>query len=159
MKKLIIYYSLEGSTKAIGEVIAKTIQGDVLELKPKKDIKSKGLMKYIIGGKKAVMKEETDLYPLEKDPNEYDVIFIGTPVWAGTFAPSIRSFFNKVQLKNKKLALFCCHNGGKGNTFDNMKKFLPENEFIGEMDFVKVWKNKNSNENLAKEWSHKITKE
>lgn len=153
MKKLVIYYSLSGNTRALSTAIAEAIDADILELKPEKDIKEKGFLKYFWGGKEVVMKKEPKLYPLEKNPNEYDILVIGTPVWAGSFAPAIRTFLNTVKLDNKKLALFCTHEGAKGNIFDNMKKYLGKNYIIDEKEFVKVSKNVINNENMAKEWA------
>lgn len=40
-KTLIVYYSLEGSTKLITETIAKEMNADIIECKPKKDISKK----------------------------------------------------------------------------------------------------------------------
>ncbi len=50
MKKLVIFYSFEGNTKLIAENIAQAIGADLLELKPKKKMKSKGFMKFVWGG-------------------------------------------------------------------------------------------------------------
>ena len=47
MKKLVIFYSFEGNTKYIAENIAEAVDADILELKPVKDIKSNGFMKYL----------------------------------------------------------------------------------------------------------------
>ena len=57
MEKIVIFYSFEGNTKLIAENIAKTIGADLLELKLKKEMKSKGFMKYFWGGKAAIMKK------------------------------------------------------------------------------------------------------
>jgi UDP-N-acetyl-D-mannosaminuronic acid transferase (WecB/TagA/CpsF family) len=65
------------------------------------------------------------------------VIFIGTPVWAFTYVPAFSTFFDKAVLENKKIALFCTHEGGPSNTISNMKAKLPNNEFIGESDYFK----------------------
>lgn len=156
MKKLVVYYSLSGNTRSIAYAMAKSIEADILELKPEKDIKENGFMKYFWGGKEVIMKEEPKLYPLEKNPNEYDILFIGTPVWAGSFTPALRTFLNTIKLEDKKIALFCCHDGGKGNIFNNMKKYLDRNYIIGEKEFVKVSKDIASNENIAKEWAKNI---
>ena len=56
MKTLIVYYSYEGNTKIIAETIGKSIEADIMELKPEKEMTSKGFMKYVWGGRAAVMK-------------------------------------------------------------------------------------------------------
>ena len=137
MKKLVVYYSLTGNTKFIAKTVAKAVDADVLELKPKKDIKKKGVMRYLWGGKQVLMKSKPELLPLDKDPRDYDLIFIGTPVWSFTYAPALRTFFSGVDLKNKKIALFCCHEGGMGKTLKSMESKLHGNKIIGTIDFFK----------------------
>jgi len=149
---LVIYYSFEGSTKFIAETIAQGISADILELKPEKELKSHGFSKYIWGGRQVVMKTKPKLLSYDKNPNDYNLIFIGTPVWAFTFAPPLRTFFSQVKLQNKNIAIFCCSDGGRGKTFENMKQQLPDNNFFGEMEFVRTSKNREENRKKAIEW-------
>lgn len=76
------------------------------------------------------------LRPLDKNPNDYDLVFLGGPVWAGNFAPAIRSFLKKAKLKNKKIAVFCIHGGDtSGQAIINLEKEIAGNEIIGKIDF------------------------
>ncbi len=160
MKKLVVYYSLEGNTKLIANEIAKTVGADVLELKPKKDVSPKGLMKFFQGGRQVMQKEEPALEPFAKRPEDCDEIFIGSPVWAWTYAPALKTFFSETHLKDKKIALFCCSGGGKGKTLDNMKERLTGNDIIGETDFiVPLQRNTEENVEKAKKWAKGIVKE
>ncbi|MFH1472213.1 MAG: hypothetical protein ABIF85_04880 [Nanoarchaeota archaeon] len=59
------------------------------------------------------MREKPALLPFDKDPKDYDMIFIGTPVWAFSYSAPFNTFFHETELKNKKIALFICHGGGK----------------------------------------------
>jgi flavodoxin len=157
MKTLIIYYSFEGNTRFIAETIANTINADILELKPKEEIKSKGFMKYVWGGRQVVRQKSPELIPFDKKPEEYDMILIGTPVWAWTFAPALRTFLTTVKLQNKKIALFCCHGGQVGKTFDKMKVLLNGNTILGETDFEEPLKNdKEYNSNRARQWAKEM---
>ena len=143
----------------MAENIAKTIDADLLELKQKKEIKSKGFMKYIWGGKAAMMKTKPELLPFDKDIQKYDVFFIGTPVWACTYAPALNTFFAPHSLLNKKIVLFCCHGGGKGKIFDKMKEALKDNQILGEIDFQDpLKKNTDANIEKAKTWAENIIK-
>ncbi|SDK07557.1 flavodoxin family protein [Natronincola ferrireducens] len=153
LRKLVIYYSFEGNTKFIAENIAKITDADLAELKPKKELTSKGFMKYIWGGSQVMMKKRPELYPLEKNPEDYDIIFIGTPVWAWTFAPPLSTFFHSNSLQNKKIALFSCNRGQNGKTFENMKKELEGNDILGEIElFDPLLKDKNKNLQKIEEW-------
>jgi flavodoxin len=159
MKKIVIFYSLEGNTRLIGENIAKTIDADILELKPKNEIPSKGFMKYLWGGKAAMMKTKPELLPFDTDLQQYDVFFIGTPVWAWTYAPPLNTFFQTHTLSDRKIALFCCHAGQKGKIFAKMKDALKGNQILGEIDFKEPLKNDTgANIEKAKTWAENIIK-
>jgi len=130
MKILIVYYSLDGNTKYLAESIAECVGADVLRLMPIKDIKN-NKMKYFFGGKQATMRAKPELKPFNLEPEAYDMIIIGTPVWAFTMTPAVRSFLNKVKLKDKKIGLLICHRGGIGKTITHMKELLEGNEILG----------------------------
>ncbi len=155
---LVVFYSLEGNTRLIAEAIATATRGELLELKPAAAMKATGFMKYFWGGRQVMMKETPELLPLTQNPNDYDLIFIGTPVWAFSFAPALNSFFKNVKIAGKKIALFCCNEGGRGKTFENMKAALTGNDIIGEMEFIAPLK-KNTvakNEAKAQQWAEKL---
>ncbi len=158
MKILIVYYSLEGSTRLIAEAIAEKIGADVLELKLKKEFKHKGFTKYFWGGKQVFMKEKPELLLLEKNPKDYDLIIIGTPVWAFTYTPALNTFFSENRLENKNIALYCCHEGNPGKTLENMKEKLPNNRIVGKADFLNVASDKEKNIQKAAAWAASIIK-
>jgi flavodoxin len=152
-KSLVVYYSYEGSTRVITQTITQVLEADVLECKPLKDIRSKGFMKYVWGGRQVLFKTRPELEIFGKNPDDYDSIIIGTPVWAFSYAPAIRSFLMQAKLTNKKIGLFCCHEGGPGKTLENLKKKLSNNTIIDKMDFLNVAKNRQENILKAKNWA------
>lgn len=57
----------------------------------------------------------------------YDVVFIGSPIWYGTYAAPLMTFFDSNRLSGKTVAPFCTHGGGgAGRFFDDVKKACPE---------------------------------
>ncbi|QEZ67642.1 hypothetical protein D4A35_01370 [Paraclostridium bifermentans] len=106
MKNLVVYYSLEGNTKLIAEFIAKEIDADIIELKPKKEFPSSGFRKYVWGGKSVIFKQKPKLMNKEINISKYDNIFLGTPVWAGTYAAPFNTFLDISNINNKNIALF-----------------------------------------------------
>lgn len=66
-------------------------------------------MKYLRGGRQALMKTQPEIKEFDKDLKTYNTIIIGTPVRAYTYTPAIRTFFKKANLKGKNIALFCTH--------------------------------------------------
>lgn len=56
--------------------------------------------------------------------DEYDVIFIGYPVWSSGIPQVIRSFMEKYDLSEKTVIPFCTHNGyGSGNSYDEIQQY------------------------------------
>jgi flavodoxin len=137
MKTLVIYYSYEGSCALIAKHIRGALQADMLELKTEDEKKRTGLVKYIWGGRQVITKKRPKLKPYVIDPDQYDLIIIGCPVWAGSPAPALNSFLGETKIRGKKLALFCCHAGGKGRFFDKLRAALSGNTIVGEIDFIK----------------------
>lgn len=155
MKKLVVFYSLEGHTKQLAEGIAEAASADLLQVKPKEDIPTKGFMKYLKGGKQARRKETPELLPVEIDPQEYDLIFLGSPVWAGAYAPALRTFISNADLEGKKVALFVIHRGGKGPVYKWLHESLEGSEIIGEKDFNEK-KGMRENVSEAGKWAQEI---
>ncbi len=158
-KILVVYYSFEGNTKFVAEQIAKTLGADTLELRPKNEIKTKGFLKYVWGGSQILMKKRPELESFDKDPKDYDIIFIGTPVWAWNYAPPVGTFLDNTDLKGKKIALFSCHGGQNAKTFDKMKEALEKSTILGEHDFFEpLIKDKEENAKVAQQWATDIVK-
>jgi len=134
-KSLVVYYSLTGNTRLVAEEIANSIKADLLEIKPVNEINPKGSLKFVWGGYQATMKKKPDLKPYEINPEEYDIIFIGTPVWAWTLTPPIRSFIGKHDLSNKKLALFMSAAGEGGKAMQKYKEVVSKSNILGDIMF------------------------
>jgi flavodoxin len=84
------------------------------------DLKNrKRIIGWLKSGRDAMKKNLTDVYS-EKNPSKYDLVVIGTPTWAGTITPAIRTYLTKN--KFKKVAFFCTYGGNFGNVFSEMEK-------------------------------------
>jgi flavodoxin len=154
MNALVIYYSLAGDTKLIAENISKEITSDILEIKLKKQYPKSGFKKFFFGGKDVLFNKKPELVEFNVNLDKYDCLFIGTPIWAGTYTPPYNTFIQHYNIENKKIALFACHGGGGAEKFyTNFKSKLPKNDYIGEIDFVNPLKDDNS-KNIVKikEW-------
>ena len=135
IKSLIIYYSFEGNTRLMAESMAQVIRADLLPLVPEKEIESKGFSKYLWGGGQVMMKRKPALQPFQVNPLEYDLILIGTPVWAWTYSPPVATLLHSVDFTHKCIGLFTCHGGQNAKTFHHMRKLLENSIVLGEIDF------------------------
>ncbi|MEA1883346.1 MAG: flavodoxin [Thermotogota bacterium] len=140
-KTLVLYYSYEGHTKKVAEVIAKELSTDIEGVKPIKEMKTKGFGKFLWGGSQVVMKKKPELKPMNVNPDDYDTIFVGTPVWAFTYAPPVKTILESGMLKNKKVAFFYTHEGGEGKTEENAKTVIENNNtYLGGFSCMNVAK-------------------
>ena len=156
-KPLVIYYSLEGNTRFIGEKIAQNLNADLIELKPKKEIKSNNFMKFFWGGKQVYMKNTPELLPFNQNFAEYDNIFMGTPIWAWTYAPPIRTLASLQIINHKNLYLFCTHEGGVRNALKRFTAaFSKNNKIISTLDIFKPLKNKKESNDKVDAWLDSI---
>ncbi|URZ03122.1 flavodoxin family protein [Clostridium felsineum] len=150
MKNLIVFYSLEGHTRFIANIIESIVKADLLELKPEKEVPKTGFKKYLWGGKSAIFKEKPTLKNKIPDIKEYDNIIIGTPVWAGTYAPPVNTFIADTLIKGKNIAFFACHGGGDAKKcFDKLTEELKDNTVLGTIDFKEP--TDEDKENITKE--------
>jgi len=155
-KSLVIYYSLEGNTALIAKAVAETLEADLLELQPVKSIPNKGFFKFFWGGKQVMMKERPELQPFTVNPAEYDLIVLGTPVWAGSYNPAFRTFFAQSPLKGKQIGLFCCYAGNEGKTIEALKSELSANTILGQIGFLNPGKTPETSVKTAKEWAKSL---
>ncbi len=153
MKTLIIYYSLDGNVKLLSETMAQEVGADLLVLHLKKELKSDSFLKYLWGGRQVIMKESPEIEKINNNLNIYDLIVIGTPVWAANYVPAIRSFLANNILVNKKIALFCSHESNPGKALINLQAKLNNNQIISVIDFfAPLKKNKDLTLGNAKNW-------
>ena len=142
MKTAIVYYSLEGNTKytadKIADILKASCEVDVIRIEPEKSYPDKGFKKFFWGGKSAVMAETPALKPYEFDVTQYDRIIFGTPVWASTFTPPVRTFINdNPGVKEKQIAVFTCFSGGGADkALAKLQKFLEIEKFTAELILV-----------------------
>ena len=135
MKALIVYYSMSGNVKQVAESISKITGADLLALHPVKAYPDKGAKKYLWGGRSALMGSKPKLQPAIFNADKYDTVIFGTPVWASSFAPPLRTFIedNREALAGKKMSAFVCYMGsGDKRALSKLKKLLQIERFDAE---------------------------
>ncbi len=130
MKTAVIYYSYTGNTKKYVEKISNYLECELIEIKPKDDLKVQGFKLLVIGGRKALFNEVPELQPYNFNADDYDLIIFASPVWAFKYAPALRGFFKKEVIKNKKVSYFSTHQGGPGKIDTYFEEALEGNEII-----------------------------
>jgi len=152
-KPLILYYSYEGNTERVAEIIKKRLGCDMESIKPVKEMETKGFGKYVWGGASVVMHKKPDLIKIKSDIESYDTLFIGTPVWAWTITPPILSLINIESFKNKDVYFFYTHEGGPGKIEERFEKLLdPSNHLISSKGIDRSKLNPKDIENEIDQW-------
>ena len=151
MKALVVYYSRTGNTKQVAEMIAGELKADLEELVDKKG--RRGLLGYLRSGRDAVRDKTTELKPLQRQSSDYDLIFVGTPVWASRPAPAVRAFLESQDLSGKKVALFCTMaSRGEEATFSTMRTLFPQAEVAGQLAVAMKKENRSQIEERVAQW-------
>ena len=120
MKALIVFYSRTGTTRKVAESISKALSCDLEEVFDTKN--RAGPLSFITAGRDAAQKRLTVIRDPKMDPRVYDIIVIGTPVWAGTVSSPIRTYITQKREYFKRVAFFCTVGGtGTDKTLETMK--------------------------------------
>jgi flavodoxin len=151
LKSLVVFYSRTGNTKRVAEMIAGEMKADLQELVDKKS--RKGPIALLRAGRDAMKEKTTELEPLRRRPGEYDLILVGTPVWASRPAPAARTFLQSDDLSGKKVALFCTMSTKGGEeTLEVMESLLSGAEVIGQLAIAMKKESEDSIKEKVTQW-------
>lgn len=121
MKSLVVYYSRTGHTDKVARELADALESDVEEIIDTK--KRSGILGWIRSVIDARNKSLTVLKDPINDPAEYDLLIIGTPIWASHVSTPVRTYINQNQAKLNDLAFFCTAGGENfTGTFNDMRE-------------------------------------
>ena len=130
-KTLILYYSQTGTTKVVAEELQKQLGADIEEILPVDPYGTDYQQTIARGRQELDSKEFPKLQPLKSDVRAYDVIFLGFPVWFGTYANPIETLLDEVDFSGKKVVPFCTFgSGGLDACEKNIKAKLPKAEVL-----------------------------
>ena len=118
---LVAYYSLTGKTEKVAKAIADASGGQLYQIRVAKNYPED------TKERRDVLEQEIEnnyLPPLSStniNPENYDIIFLGSPVWANHISQPVKSFLAKYNLSGKHVIPFVTHSGGgRGESFDDV---------------------------------------
>lgn len=134
-KVLITVFSYTGNTRQVAQAIQQETGGTLFEIKPEKPY-SKDYQTVVKQGKKEV---DSKFLPKQKTKvaniHDYDVIFLGSPIWWYTIAPPVAAFLHNHDLSDKVVVPFFTHGGyGIGHSFDDIRKHTPKSKLFREFE-------------------------
>ncbi len=115
-----------GNTKIVADYISAFTGADQFEIKTSK---YDGMAYKPLCDLAKKEQENGELPPFEGsvDVSQYDVVFIGGPVWWGTYPQVMFTFFNQYDLSGKTIIPFTTHEGsGLGSCVQDVKQAYPK---------------------------------
>ncbi len=151
MNALVVYYSRTGKTKFVAEKIASELKADIEEVV---DLKNRdGWFGWLKAGFDATIGRETEIGEIRKSPRDFDLIVVGTPVWNSRPSSAIRTYLERNDFSEKKVAIFCTNEGiGKEKALERTKSLISNVNIVGELVVSKALENREENESKISDW-------
>lgn len=109
---LVVYYSRSGTTRRVAEAISVALHCDIEAIVDRTS--RAGAIGYLRSLVAAFQRRPSPIEATLKDPGSYDLVVIGTPVWAGSVSSPVRSYLMANKARLGKVAFFCTL-GGRGS--------------------------------------------
>ena len=125
-KTLVAYFSATGRTAKAAELLADALGADIHEIQPKVPYTKADLNWLNKKSRSSVEMNNKTFRPEIAESNvqiaEYDVIFLGFPIWWYVAPTIINTFLESSDFSGKKIILFATSGGSKfGKTVEDLK--------------------------------------
>lgn len=126
-KQLVLYFSETGTTKTVAQELQKQLGADIEDIEAVVPY-SGNFQETIQRGQREMQNGEMPaIKPLKKKMADYDIIFLGYPIWFGTYANPIITLVKEQDFAGKTIVPFCTFgSGGLNTSSDALKKALPK---------------------------------
>jgi len=104
-KTLVVFYSRSGTTRRIAEALSATLKCDLEEITEPKP--RTGFLGYVWSLLEASRMRPSTILPKKHDVSSYDLVVIGTPVWAWSLSSPVRAYLMATASHLPKVAFFC----------------------------------------------------
>lgn len=110
MKALVVVYSWTGRTLSLARQIAEELGADLEAIHDRTG--RRGLLGFLRSGYEALSGKIPPIAEPKHDPGEYDLVVIGTPIWAGRMSSPVRAYLHRFRGKLRRAAFFATSGGG-----------------------------------------------
>ena len=136
-KTLVAYFSATGTTKAVAEGLARVAGADLFEIEPEVPYARADLDWNNDNSRTSVEMRDPASRPAikEADPQlaDYDLVFLGFPIWWYTAPTLIKTFLEKHDFSGKTIVLFATSGtSGFGKTAESLKESVGKGTIIKE---------------------------
>ncbi len=118
-RTLVVFYSRSGTTRRIAQALSEALKCDFEEIKESGS--RTGVIGYIRSLLEARWQRASAIAPIKRDVSSYDLVVIGTPVWAWSLSSPVRAFLMATASRLPDVAFFCTlGTSGSERTFAQM---------------------------------------
>jgi flavodoxin len=119
---LVAYFSVSGHTKTAAAAIASALSADLEQIESARPLPRNRIALYMFGAYAAKKKREWAAKPASSKLANYDLVIIGTPIWAWTLNPVVRGWLRANPIPaGVPYAAFATAGGAAGSgAFDDM---------------------------------------
>ena len=130
-KKLVAYFSASGVTAKVADMLADAVGADIHEIRPKVPYTKADLNWMNKKSRSSIEMADKTIRPEIAESNvkieNYDVIFLGFPIWWYVAPTIINTFLESADFSGKKVILFATSGGSKfGKTVEELKISVPD---------------------------------
>ena len=123
MSLLIVYYSWSnGNTQKIAEQLRLATRADMARIETVKPYEGDYIDVVNQGQREVNQGYKPDIRELAHNPDDYDVIAVGTPTWWYTMAPAVKTFLEDNDFAGKTVIPFMTNGGWPGHVIKDMKQ-------------------------------------
>ena len=130
-KVLVLYYSQGGVTKSVAEELQKRLGADIdsiMAIEPYDQDYNSTIQRWQQEIKDSI---KVAIKPLGVNINDYDTIFIGSPIWGGIYSSPMQTFLKENNLEGKTLITFATFgSGGIESATINLKELQPNANIV-----------------------------
>ena len=135
-KALVAFFSAEGTTAKVAKTLAGAVEADIFEIRPvqpytEADIKWTNPLARC--NREKLGRKDVPISGRVSGMEDYDVVFLGFPIWYYGAPNIINTFVKGYDLSGKRLALFATSGGSDmGRTAEKLKPYLSEGAVIAD---------------------------
>ena len=124
---LVLYYSQTGATASVANQIKSYMSADIEEIVCEKPYNGDFAATKERCKKEREAGDTPAIKSIRSDVKKYDIIFLGYPIWFGTYALPIASLINDLNLEGKMIVPFCTFgSGGLESSIEDLKAQIPK---------------------------------
>ncbi len=109
---LVAYYSRTGTVREVARRLATALGADIEEIAD--PTPRAGVLGFMRSGFEARRRRIPAIAPSDRNPADYDLVVIGTPVWAMSVSSPVRAYLQRHRSDLRATALFCTCRGMGG---------------------------------------------